>query len=130
MRMSAKVFLSVVSVGLLACTPALAAAPACEGVAAAAVKIESVSRWEESRLTDRTPKAPKLEGVRFTVRPDSGLTRAGLERSLSCGVGAVGEALAREGAKGVEVREAGGAYEVRARVASEEAVSRVLEALR
>lgn len=128
--MKTQALLSIVSVGLLACTPALAAAPACEGVAAPAVKVESASRWEESRLTERTPKAPKLEGVRFTVRPDTGLTRAALERSLGCGLGSIGEALAREGAKGVEVREAGGAYEVRARVASEEAVTRVLEALR
>jgi hypothetical protein len=128
--MNTKALLSIVSVGLLACTPALAAAPACEGVAASSVKIESAARWEESRLTERTPKAPKLEGVRFQVRPESGLSRAGLERSLSCGLGPVGEALAREGAKGVEVREAGAAYEVRARVGSEEAVARLLEALR
>ena len=122
--------LSLVAMGLLACTPALAAAPACEGVAPLTLKVEGAARWEESRLTERTPKAPKLEGVRFHVRPESGVSRAGIERSLSCGVGAVGEVLAREGAKRVEVHEAGAAYEVRARVASEEAVARLLEALR
>jgi hypothetical protein len=130
MRMKTNALLTAVSVGLLACTPALAATPPCDGVAPVALKVESAARWEESRLTERTPKAPKLEGVRFQVRPESGLSRAGLERSLSCGLGAIGEALVREGAKGLEVREVSAAYEVRARVGSEEAVTRLLEALR
>jgi hypothetical protein len=128
--MNVKTLLPVLTLALLACHPARAAAPSCEGASASPLAIESASRWEESRLTERTPKAPKLEGVRFVVRPDAGLTRASLERALLCGTGAVGETLAREGAKGVEVRESSGAYEVRARIGSEEAVTRLLEALR
>jgi hypothetical protein len=128
--MNTKILLAAVSVGLLACRPAVAAAPRCDANVATLVKVESASRWEESRLTERTPKAPKLEGVRFQVRPEAGLSRAALERALVCGTGTVGEALAREGAKGIEVREAAGAYEVRARVGSEESVARLLEVLR
>jgi hypothetical protein len=127
MKTAVLLSVSVASLALLACQPARAAASACEGVLAAPVKVEAGSRWEESRLSERTPKAPKLEGVRLSIRPDVGLTRAGLERALRCGAGSLGEALSREGARDIEVREAVGAYEVRARVASEEAVGRLLE---
>jgi hypothetical protein len=130
MHMNTKALITLVSFGLLACRPAAAAAPTCDSSVAPVVKVESASRWEESRLTERTPKAPKLEGVRFQVRPEAGLSRAALERALTCGTGTVGEALAREGANGIEVREASGAYEVRARVGSEESVARLLEVLR
>jgi hypothetical protein len=100
---------------------------ACEGFAPAPISLEQVGLWETSRLGDRTPLSPRVEGVRFAVRPEA--SRAAVERTLRCGLGPVGQVLAREGVTDVAVYEAGPALEVRARTASLAGAERLVREL-
>jgi hypothetical protein len=100
---------------------------ACEGFAPAPVPVEQVASWETSRLAERTPLSPRVEGVRLSVRPEA--SRAAVERTLRCGLGPVGQVLAREGVTEVAVFEAGPALEVRARTSSPAVAERLVREL-
>lgn len=111
-------FSLLAALSLAACQAARPAAPpvACEGFAPVAVAVESATTWETSRLADRVPLSPRVEGVVLTLRPGS--SRAAVERALRCGQGAVAQALARAAVTDLEVREAGPSLVVRARTST------------
>ena len=106
------------AISLAACSGGKpAASPVlCEGLAPVSLIVESVGTWETSRLADRVPLSPRVEGVVLTVRPSA--SRAAVERALRCGRGPVAQALARAAVTDLEVRDSGPSLVVRARTAS------------
>ncbi len=111
-------FARLSAIALAACSAGKPAASplACEGLAPISLVVESVGTWETSRLADRVPLSPRVEGVVLTVRP--GASRAAVERALRCGQGPVAQALARAAVTDLEVREAGPSLVVRARTST------------
>lgn len=117
-------------VAVASCARAREAPIACGDVAEVPAPLEKVTLWETSRLDERTPKAPKVEGVRLEVHPAPGVTRAALEHALRCGVGKLGARLQLERVVDVNVSEDGLRYLVWARFASRQDAERVVEALK
>ncbi len=116
--------------GAAGCARRAEAPIACGDVADVAAPIEKVSLWESSRLDERTPKPPQVEGVRLEIHPAPGVTRAALEHALRCGVGKLGARLQLERVVDVSVTEDGLRYLVWARFASRQDAERVVESLK